>query len=394
MIKKTLVDIEVKGLKVLVRVDFNVPMESGSIVDDSRITSSLETIQYLISQGARVILCSHMGRPNGKVVDSLSLRPVAEHLSHLLGRNVLFVEDCIGQEVSKAVDQLSQGEVLLLENLRFYPEEEMNDAAFASSLSSIADLFVNDGFGVAHRAHSSTEGVTHYLPSVAGFLLGKELDILGSLLDSPKKPLALVMGGAKVSDKIGVLENLLEKIDTILIGGGMAATFLKADGVYVGNSIVEEELIQYAKEVTALAKDKGISLLLPVDVVVSRTFGEDGTSMGVNVHEIPENWLIMDIGHRTLDTYRREVVGAATVLWNGPMGVFELPSFARGTIEFGSALASLDECITVVGGGSTAEAVNTLGISDKMTHVSTGGGASLEFLEGKSLPGVVALQDK
>ena len=394
MIKKTLVDVEVKGLKVLVRVDFNVAMEGNLVVDDSRITASLPTIQYLVDQGARVILCSHLGRPDGRVVPNLSLHPVADHLSRLLGRNVFFVEDCIGPEVVAIVKQLCPGDVMLLENLRFYPEEEMNDASFAASLASVADLFVNDGFGVAHRAHSSTEGVTHYLPSVAGFLMGRELDILGSLLDSPKKPLVLVMGGAKISDKIGVLENLLDKIDTILIGGGMAATFLKAHGVYVGNSIIEEELVGYSKRITSLAKSKGISLLLPLDVVVSKTFGEDGTSTGVDVNEIPEDWLIMDIGHRTLDTYRKEVVGASTVLWNGPMGVFEFSSFARGTKELGSTLASLDECITVVGGGSTAEAVNMLGISDKMTHVSTGGGASLEFLEGRSLPGVVALQDK
>ena len=387
MQKKSVRDIEVGGKRVLMRADFNVTVEDGRITDDSRIRAAIPTIRYLQEQGARVVLCSHLGRPGGKVVEDMRLTPVLHRLSELLQNEVLSIDDCTGPRVEAAVNALQPGDVLLLENLRFHEEEEKNDPEFARSLASLADVFVSDGFGVVHRAHASTEGVTRYLPSVAGFLMERELDVLGSLLESPREPLVVVLGGAKVTDKIGVIENFLDKVNTILIGGGMAATFLKAKGLAVGGSQVEEDRLEFVREVFGRAEEKGVDFIIPVDVVVADSFSPDAASRTVDVDGVPDGWLILDIGHKTLDTFRREVARGKTILWNGPMGVFEFPAFATGTRELAAALASLDDAVTVVGGGSTAEAVDALGLSSRLTHVSTGGGASLEFLEGRTLPG-------
>ena len=394
MQKKSVRDMEVGGKRVLMRADFNVTVEDGRITDDSRIRAAIPTIHYLQEQGARVVLCSHLGRPGGKVVEDMRLTPVLHRLSELLQKEVLSIDDCTGPHVEAAVNALQPGDVLLLENLRFHEEEEKNDPEFAKSLASLADVFVSDGFGVAHRAHASTEGVTRYLPSVAGFLMERELDVLGSLLESPQEPLVVVLGGAKVIDKIGVIENFLDKVNTILIGGGMAATFLKAKGLAVGGSQVEEDRLEFVREVFGRAEEKGVDFIIPVDVVVADSFSPDAASRTVDVDAVPDGWLILDIGHKTLDTFRREVARGKTILWNGPMGVFEFPAFATGTRELAAALASLDDAVTVVGGGSTAEAVDALDLSSRLTHVSTGGGASLEFLEGRTLPGVAALMDK
>ena len=394
MQKKSVRDIEVGGKRVLMRVDFNVTVEDGRIADDSRIRAAVPTIQYLREQGAKVVLCSHLGRPGGKVVEDMRLTPVLHRLSELLETEVRSADDCVGPEVQSAVNDLAAGDVLLLENLRFHPEEEANDPEFARALASLADVFVSDGFGVAHRAHASTEGVTRYLPSVSGFLMEREIDVLGSLLESAQEPLVVVLGGAKVTDKIGVIENFLDKVNTLLIGGGMAATFLKAKGIDVGGSQVEDDRLDFVREIVARAAEKGVDFIIPVDVVVADSFRADASSRTVDVDAVPDGWLILDIGHKTLDTFRREVARGKTILWNGPMGVFEFPSFATGTRELAAALASLDDAVTVVGGGSTAEVVDVLGLSDRLTHVSTGGGASLEFLEGRTLPGVAALLDK
>ena len=394
MQKKSVRDIEVGGKRVLMRVDFNVTVEDGRIADDSRIRAAIPTILYLREQGAKVVLCSHLGRPGGKVVEDMRLTPVLHRLSELLEIEVRSTDDCIGPDVQSAVNDLAAGDVLLLENLRFHPEEEANDPEFARALASLADVFVSDGFGVAHRAHASTEGVTRYLPSVSGFLMEREIDVLGSLLESAQEPLVVVLGGAKVTDKIGVIENFLDKVNTLLIGGGMAATFLKANGLDVGGSQVEDDRLDFVREVVASAEEKGVDFIIPVDVVVADSFRADASSRTVDVDAVPDGWLILDIGHKTLDTFRREVARGKTILWNGPMGVFEFPSFATGTRELAAALASLDDAVTVVGGGSTAEVVDVLGLSDRLTHVSTGGGASLEFLEGRTLPGVAALLDK
>ena len=394
MEKQTIRDIEIDGKRVLVRVDFNVTLDQGRVSDDGRLRAVLPTLRYLQEQGAMVILCSHLGRPGGRVVEEMRLAPVGQRLSELMQRDVVCLEECVGPRVEAAVKEMKPEDMLLLENLRFYPEEEQNDADFARSLASLAEVFVNDGFAVAHRAHASTEGVTHYLPSVAGFLMEKELKILGSVLRSPQRPLVVVLGGAKVSDKIGVLENFLDKVDTLLIGGGMAATFLKAQGLPVGSSLVEDNRLELARDMMSRAREKGVSLLVPLDVVVADAFGRDAQSRTVDVEAVPDEWYIMDIGHRTLDVFRAEVAGGKTILWNGPMGVFEFPTFSRGTRELAATLGSLNGVTTVVGGGSTAEAVDSLGLADRITHASTGGGASLEFLEGKTLPGVAVLLDK
>ena len=394
MQKKSVRDIDVGGKRVLMRADFNVTVEDGRITDDSRIRAAIPTIRYLQEQGARVVLCSHLGRPGGKVVEDMRLTPVRLRLSELLGQEVQSIDECVGPRVEAAVNALAPGEVLLLENLRFHAEEEANDPDFARALASLADVFVSDGFGVAHRAHASTEGVTRCLPSVAGFLMEREIDVLGSLLESPREPLVVVLGGAKVTDKIGVIENFLDKVNTLLIGGGMAATFLKAKGLDVGGSQVEGDRLDFVREVFGRAEEKGVEFVIPADVVVADSFSADAASRTVDVDSVPDGWLILDIGHKTLDTFKREVARGRTILWNGPMGVFEFPSFATGTRELASALASLEDAVTVVGGGSTAEAVDSLGLSDRLTHVSTGGGASLEFLEGRTLPGVAALLDK
>ena len=394
MPKQTLNDIDVHGKRVLVRVDFNVPMTGGSISDDNRIRAALPTIQHLREQGAKVILCSHFGRPNGAVDEGARLAPIAKGLELVLGASVAYVRECIGPVAVAAVEALSPGDVLLLENVRFHPGEEKNDPAFAKELASLADVYVNDAFGTAHRAHASTVGVASYLPAVSGFLMQRELEMLGGVLTNPRKPLVAVMGGAKVSDKIAVLENLLGKVDKLVIGGGMAATFIKAMGASVGDSLLEEERVEFAQEVITRCMHWTVDLVLPQDVVVASEFSADSPTQVVDAMEIPDGWRIMDIGPEASSTFISELEDCKTILWNGPMGVFEFPAFSQGTRALGQALASMEDAVTIVGGGSTAEAVAELGLADKMTHVSTGGGASLEFFEGKVLPGVAALMDK
>lgn len=388
--KKTIRDTDVKGKRVLVRVDFNVPLDDGKVADDTRIRAALPTIQYLIEQGARVILMSHLGRPKGKVREELRLTPVAERLAELLDRPVAMAVDCVGEEVEAAVDRLRPGDVLLLENLRFYPGEEANDPEFVSRLASLGEVYVNDAFGTAHRAHASTEGVAHRLPAVAGFLMEKELNFLSKALENPEQPFVAILGGAKISDKIGVVDNLLGKVDALLIGGGMANTFLKAQGYQVGQSLVEEESLPLAQE---LLDKVGRKLVLPVDVVVADKFDAEAQSKIVGVEEVPPEWRILDIGPATVERFAQELYTAKTVVWNGTMGVAEFPQFAAGTQAIIEMLAE-SQATTIVGGGETTAAVQQAGLVEKMTHVSTGGGASLEFLEGKTLPGVAALADR
>ena len=389
----TLEDVDVSGKRVLVRVDYNVPFAPNStdISDDSRIVASLDTVRYLIEHGCRIVLCAHVGRPKGRVVDELRVRPIASRLSELLDMPVAVAPDCIGPEVASAVGGLDPGGIALLENLRFHSEEETNDAAFAQELASIVDLFVNDAFGAAHRAHASTEGITHFLPSVSGFLMARELQMLGRVLDEPGRPLIAVLGGAKASDKMAALRNLVSKADTLIVGGGMAATFLLAEGLEVGDSLVEEDKIPMAREIVETARRAGVDLLLPSDVVVADAFSDDAVNRIVRVDAIPAGWRIMDIGPSTTDAFATALEVAGTVVWNGPMGVSEWKSFSKGTAVMAETLAYLADATTVIGGGSTAEAVATFGFAHAMTHVSTGGGASLEFLEGKKLPGVDAL---
>lgn len=395
MRKKTIRDTELKGKRVLVRVDFNVPLdiENHGISDDSRIRAVLPTIKYLIVEGGRVILCSHLGRPKGEVVEELRLAPVAKRLSELLDLPVKITGDCIGKDVEDTVSRLSEGDVLLLENLRFHPEEEKNDPDFARALARLADVYVNDAFGAAHRAHASTVGVAQYLPAVAGFLMEKELDFLGKALTTPIPPFAAITGGAKVSDKLGLLENILGKVDFLLIGGGMCCTFLKAQNHEVGQSSVEEDKLDFSRELIKQAAKVGVKLMLPSDVVVAERFASGVPFEIVSVSDIPENSYVMDIGPQTIKSFTTELEKCKTIIWNGPMGVFEFAEFRQGTEAIAKQLAGL-EATTILGGGSTAEAVDELGLVDKMSHVSTGGGAALEFLEGKTLPGVAALQDK
>ena len=394
--KKTVHDIEVSSKTVLVRVDYNVPFAPGRrrISDDSRIRASLPTIRYLRDQGSKIVLCSHLGRPKGQVVEELRMAPVTHRLSELLGARVVQAGDCIGEEVRTAVGALGAGEVIALENLRFYSEEEKNDPKFAAELASLAQVYVDDAFGTAHRAHASTEGVTHFLPSVAGLLLARELEMLGEVLDAPRRPCAAILGGAKVSDKIAVLGNLAGRVDVLIIGGGMAATFLKAKGLEVGDSLVEDDRVDFARDLAARAEDGPLKLLIPEDVVVADAFAADAESQVVDAADIAPGWRVMDIGPRTAKRFADELGRCKTVMWNGPMGVFEWDRFAQGTVAVGKAVAELADATTVVGGGSTAEAVDKLGLADQMTHVSTGGGASLEFMEGKVLPGVAALMDR
>jgi phosphoglycerate kinase len=392
--KKSVRDIPVSQRKVLMRVDFNVPFDAvtGAISDDTRIRASVPTITYLLENQAAVILCSHLGRPKGR--DSRdSLRPTAECLSTLLQRPVAFVDDCLGPPVQQAAARLQPGELLVLENLRFHPEEEKNDEAFARALASLADLFVNDAFGVCHRAHASTVGVTKFLPAVAGFLVERELEFLGKALYDPARPLGAILGGAKVSDKLQVLEHLLERVDYLLVGGGMAATFLKAMGYGIGKSLAEEDKLDFAKGLQQKAKQRGVRFLLPEDLVVAEAFAGEARHRTVPLDQIPDGWYIMDIGPKTVARFREALRHCRTVIWNGPQGVFEMEPFSQGTRALARALAEL-KATTIVGGGSTAEAVLQLGLSEKMSHVSTGGGASLEFLEGRTLPGVAALADK
>jgi phosphoglycerate kinase len=390
MNKKTVRDVSVTGKRVIVRVDFNVPLADGRVADDTRIQAALPTIQYLLDNGARVILMSHLGRPKGRAKEELRMAPVGERLSALMGRPVKVMRDCIGSEVRASAESLSASEVMLLENLRFHPEEEKNDPAFAKELASLADVYVNDAFGTAHRAHASTAGISDYLPAVAGFLMEKEIEFLGKTLESPKRPFIAILGGAKISDKIGVIENLLGKVDRLLIGGGMANTFLKAKGLEVGDSLVEDEALEMAQGLMAQAGNK---LLLPEDVVVANEFSNEAASMTVGVEQVPEGWRILDVGPVTMERFREVLAGAKTVVWNGPMGVFEFPAFATQTVSLARALAGIN-ATTIVGGGDSAAAVRQAGLADKMTHISTGGGASLEMLEGKELPGLAALEDK
>lgn len=393
MTKRTISDIRVKGKRVLVRVDFNVPLEGGRISDDRRITESLRTISYLRRQGAGVILASHFGRPRGKVKEELRLDPIARKLSELLGVPVRKLPDCVGPEVEAAIAAMKDGDVVLLENLRFHPGEEANDDAFARKLAALADIFVNDAFGAAHRAHASTVGVARYLPAVAGFLMEKELVNLSRALESPTRPFVAILGGKKVSDKIGVIRNLLTKADTLLIGGAMAYTFLRAKGHHVGASFCEEDKLDLARSLMDEARQRNVGFHLPEDVVASDRFAEEATHKIVPADAIPEGWMGMDIGPKTAGAFRQIILGARTVIWNGPMGVFEFPPFATGTREVAKAMAD-STAVTIVGGGDTAAAVEQFGLAERMTHISTGGGASLEFMEGRELPGVAVLQEK
>lgn len=397
MNKKTIRDVDLAGKRVLVRVDFNVPFDSERhITDDTRIRAALPTIRYVLDQGAAVILMSHLGRPDGKVVDTFRLAPVAHRLSGLLGRPVEMATDCIGPQVEAQTTALQPGQVLLLENLRFHKQEEKNDADFARQLAALGEVYVNDAFGTAHRAHASTEGVTQYVPGVAGFLMEKEINFLGSALEHPRRPFAALIGGAKVSDKIAVLERLISMVDSVLIGGGMANTFLKAEGYEMGDSLVEESKLDVARDLVAKAQQRGIAFVLPIDVVVADRFAADAQYQVVSHDAVPKSWRIMDIGPKTIEAFSKVLADAQTIVWNGTLGVAEMPTFAKGTNSIIEILAQRTRAgaTTIIGGGDSAAAVEEADAAEKMTHVSTGGGASLEFLEGRVLPGVAALQDK
>lgn len=393
--KKSVLDADVRGKKVLLRCDFNVPQnkETGAITSDKRIVAALPTIKYLLENGAAVIACSHLGKPKGEWKSKLTLAPVAERLSELLGQKVIFANDIIGDDAKAKAAALKPGEIMLLENLRFDIREEKNGADFAKALADMAEVYVSDAFGTVHRAHASTAGVAAYLPAYAGLLVEKELTVMGKALDDPKRPFVAVLGGAKVSDKIGVINNLLEKADTVIIGGGMAYTFIKAMGYEIGNSLLEADKLDYALEMIEKAKRNGVSLLLPVDTAVGNEFKADCDSEIVDIKAMPAGWMGMDIGPKTIELFSDAIKNAGTVVWNGPMGVFEFDAFAKGTKAMAQALAD-SGAITIVGGGDSAAAVEKLGFADKMTHISTGGGASLEFLEGLELPGVACLLDK
>ena len=393
--KKTVKDIDVRGRKVLLRCDFNVPQDkqTGEITSDKRIVAALPTIRYLLEQGAAVIACSHLGKPKGQWKEALTLAPVARRLSALLGQEVIFAKDIVGEDARAKAAALQGGQIMLLENLRFDPREEKNDPGFAKELASLAQVYVSDAFGTVHRAHASTVGVAAYLPAVSGFLVARELEVMGKALDDPKRPFVAVLGGAKVSDKINVINNLLDKADTVIIGGGMAYTFIKAQGGEIGRSLCEEDKLDYALEMIAKAKEKGVELLLPTDTVAADRFAADAEARVVPTGAIPGDWEGLDIGPKTAETFCEAVKKAGTVVWNGPMGVFEFDRFAAGTRAVAQALAE-SGAISIVGGGDSAAAVEQLGFADKITHISTGGGASLEFLEGKELPGVACLLDK
>lgn len=396
MNKKTIRDIDVSGKRALVRVDFNVPLAEGSVADDTRIQAALPTIHYLLDHGSALILMSHLGRPKGKVVPELRMDPVAAHLSDLLGRPVQKLDDCIGPDVEATCRGLQPGDAVLLENTRFHPQERANDPAFAAQLAALGDLYVNDAFGTAHRAHGSTEGVARAMQArggeaVAGLLMERELTFLGQAVENPKYPFVAILGGAKISDKIGVVERLLERCDRLLIGGGMANTFFKAMGFEMGDSLVEEEAVETAR--TLLERGKG-RLVLPVDLVIADAFADDARTQVVAPDQVPSGWRALDVGPKTVSTFESALGGARTVVWNGPLGVFEMPTFARSTFALAEVLARLEEATTIVGGGDSAAAVRQSGLANRFTHISTGGGASLEFLEGKTLPGVAALSDR
>ncbi len=392
--KKSIEDIDVAGKRVLVRCDFNVPQDEDlNITDETRILGALPTIKYLISKGAKVVLCSHLGRPKGEFKSKYSLAPVAKRLGEHLGITVKMAEDVIGDSAKATVASLANGEVALLENVRFHKEEEKNDADFARALASFGDIYVNDAFGTAHRAHASTAGVADYLPAVCGYLIQKEISIMGKALEDPQRPFVAILGGAKVSDKIGVINNLLEKVDTIVIGGAMAYTFAKACGGSVGTSRCEDDKLDYAKEMVEKAKAKGVNFLLPIDTLAADKFDENATPVVVETNNIPDNLMGLDIGPKTIELFTNAIKDAGTVVWNGPMGVFEWDAFANGTRSVARAIAE-SNAISIIGGGDSAAAVEQLGFADKMTHISTGGGASLEFLEGLTLPGIACLQDK
>ena len=394
MNKKTVKDINLKGKKVFVRCDFNVPMdEKQNITDNTRIVAALPTIKYLLEQNCKIILASHLGRPKGEVKPEFSLKPVAKELSKLLGKEVIMANDVIGEDATTKAANLKEGEIMLLENVRFHREETDNEPEFAKKLASMAEIFVNDAFGTAHRAHASTTGIADYIPGVAGFLIEKELKFLGNAINNPERPFVAILGGAKVSDKIGVIDSLLDKVDTLMIGGGMAYTFFKAQGYNVGNSLCEVEKTGLALDAMEKAKAKGVKLLLPIDTKIGKEFKPDTESKTVAWTEIPDDWEGFDIGEKTIEMFKNELQNAKTVIWNGPLGLFEFEQFAIGTNEIAKTLAELD-ATTIIGGGDSAAAVTKAGLADKMTHISTGGGASLEFLEGKKLPGIECLQDK
>lgn len=394
MNKKSIRDVALTGKKVFCRVDFNVPMQAGEVTDDTRIRAALPTIQYMVEKGAKVILASHLGRPKGKIVEELRLDPVAKRLSDLLGKPVLKTDEVVGSEVEEAIAKLENGDVLLLENVRFEAGEEKNDPELAKAFAALADLYVNDAFGAAHRAHASTEGVANHIPAVAGFLMEKELEVLGKALSNPDRPFTAIIGGAKVKDKIGVIENLLEKVDNLIIGGGLAYTFIKAQGYEIGKSLLEEDKIALAKSFIQKAKEKGVNFYMPIDAVIADEFAADANTKVVPISEIPSDWQALDIGPATSEKYAEVIKNSKLVIWNGPMGVFEMDAFANGTKAVAEALAKAEGTYSVIGGGDSAAAVEKFGLAEKMSHISTGGGASLEFMEGKALPGVVALNDK
>jgi phosphoglycerate kinase len=394
MNKKSVRDIDLKGKVVFCRVDFNVPMKDGNITDETRINAALPTIKYLTEQGAKVLLASHLGRPKGQVVEELRLDPVAQRLSDLLGKEVVKTDEAYGEEVEKALASLEEGGVILLENVRFYPGEEKNDPELAEKFAALADVYVNDAFGAAHRAHASTEGIAKHLPAVSGLLMEKELEVLGKALSNPDRPFSAIIGGAKVKDKIDVIDNLLDKVDNLIIGGGLGYTFIKALGHDVGKSLLEEDKIETAKTFMEKAKNNGVNLLIAEDVLVADNFSNDANTKNVNIDSIPSDWEGLDIGKKTIEKYVKVIKESKLVIWNGPMGVFEIDAFANGTRSVANALAEATDTYSVIGGGDSAAAVEKFGLADKMSHISTGGGASLEFMEGKALPGVEALNDR
>ncbi|TQR31689.1 phosphoglycerate kinase [Lysinibacillus sphaericus] len=391
--KKTMKDIDVKGKRVFVRVDFNVPMAEGAITDETRIRAAIPTIEYLVEQGAKVILASHLGRPKGEVKEDMRLTAVGVRLAELMGKPVTKLDESIGQEVEEAVANMQNGDIILLENVRFHAGEEKNDPALAEQFAKLADVYVNDAFGAAHRAHASTEGITKYVPAVSGYLMQKELDVLGKALSKPERPFTAIIGGAKVKDKIGVIESLLEKVDHLIIGGGLSFTFIKAQGYDIGKSLLEEDKIDLAKSFIEKAKAKGVQLHMPIDAVVASEFSKDAETQIVDVNAIPADWMGLDIGPKTAAKYAEVIKNSKLIIWNGPMGVFEMDKFANGTKTVADAMATTTG-YTVIGGGDSAAAVEKFEVADKMDHISTGGGASLELMEGKELPGIVALNDK